>query len=300
MATTFVIVNNNNQVVFGPAEWNKYRFQTIILEELNLTTVLAQTNFASSVIINDQVKILPVQSTPNPVFNPKTEMLNGPFWDFTNNIATSSFAVQPMAVDAIKNSLKAEIAAIRWTNQNKTITLVYNTKSYAFETGTATIATLHNAVVTGVTQLKWKVNGNEWITLTPVLIKTLLNYLIQHQQAWFNWENSVGTLIEACATQTELNLLDHKANQPVVVQPSTAPATISMRQARLALQQQGLLGSVATAIAALTEPSKTAAMIEWEYSSELTRNKPFVIQLGAAIGLTVAQLDSLFAYAATL
>jgi hypothetical protein len=36
------------------------------------------------------------------------------------------------------------------------------------------------------------------------------------------------------------------------------------------------------------------ARIEWDYSSEVHRNKPFVIGLGAAVGLTDAQIDELF------
>lgn len=69
---------------------------------------------------------------------------------------------------------------------------------------------------------------------------------------------------------------------------------VSMRQARLALLNAGLLGSVALAIDSMPEPAKSAAMIEWEYSSEVWCNKPFVQALGVALGLSDAQLDALF------
>lgn len=78
------------------------------------------------------------------------------------------------------------------------------------------------------------------------------------------------------------------------------PAKVTMRQARLALLGAGLLSTVTTAIDALAEPQKSAAMVEWEYSSEVHRNKPFVLTLGAALGLSSAQLDALFVQAATL
>ena len=70
----------------------------------------------------------------------------------------------------------------------------------------------------------------------------------------------------------------------------------SMRQARLALRQQGLLATVQSNIDALSEESQ----IEWEYASVVARNSPLVASLGAALGLTETQLDDLFKLAITL
>ena len=78
------------------------------------------------------------------------------------------------------------------------------------------------------------------------------------------------------------------------------PSFVTMRQARLALLQQGLLSQVQAAIDSLPSPQKEAAQIEWDYSSEVHRNKPFVQLLGAALGLTEEQLDNLFLLASTL
>lgn len=84
---------------------------------------------------------------------------------------------------------------------------------------------------------------------------------------------------------------------PVVV---PVPAAVTMRQARLALLYAGLLDDVETAINAMSEPAKTAARIEWDYSSELQRAHPLVTQLGGTLGLTTEQLDSMFVTAAGL
>lgn len=72
------------------------------------------------------------------------------------------------------------------------------------------------------------------------------------------------------------------------------PHSVTMRQARLALLQAGLLATVDVVIDALPSPQKEAARIEWDYSSEVWRDKPFVIQLGVALGLDDAALDALF------
>jgi hypothetical protein len=73
-----------------------------------------------------------------------------------------------------------------------------------------------------------------------------------------------------------------------------------MRQARLVLLGSGLLASVDTAIAAMPEPQKSAAHIEWEYSNVVQRHNGFVSALGPALGLTEAQIDALFIAGAKL
>ena len=78
------------------------------------------------------------------------------------------------------------------------------------------------------------------------------------------------------------------------------PLAVTMRQARLALLGAGKLSQVATAIAALPEPARTAAQIEWEYSNEVQRQNGIVSQLGPALGLTSAEIDALFVAAAAL
>lgn len=78
------------------------------------------------------------------------------------------------------------------------------------------------------------------------------------------------------------------------------PQVVTMRQARLALLGAGLLPQVDIAIEALESPEKEAARIEWEYSQEVHRDRPFVQTLGVAMGLTDEQLDDLFTVAAGL
>ena len=84
------------------------------------------------------------------------------------------------------------------------------------------------------------------------------------------------------------------------IEQSTVPTSVSMRQARLALLGAGLLSTVDATIAAMPEPAKTASLIEWEYSSEVWRHRPFVQSMGTALGLDDAQIDALFVTAATL
>lgn len=78
------------------------------------------------------------------------------------------------------------------------------------------------------------------------------------------------------------------------------PQEVTMRQARLALHAAGKLTSVNAAISALPDPPKTAALIEWEYSSTVRRDSQFVAMLGPVLGLDSAALDALFVAASKL
>lgn len=72
------------------------------------------------------------------------------------------------------------------------------------------------------------------------------------------------------------------------------PKIVSMRQARLALLQAGLLSAVNTAIEAMPGDAGEAARIEWEYATEVHRDKALVQSLALALSLTETQLDDLF------
>lgn len=79
------------------------------------------------------------------------------------------------------------------------------------------------------------------------------------------------------------------------------PASVTMRQARLALLGAGLLDSVNAAIAAIQDATqRRAAEIEWEYAQTVDRASPFTQQLASGLGLTSEQLDGLFTQAAAL
>lgn len=84
------------------------------------------------------------------------------------------------------------------------------------------------------------------------------------------------------------------------VLPPQVPSRVTMRQARLALHDAGLLTVVESAIDAMPEPPKTTARIEWDYASEVHRASAFVALLSAALELDEQALDNLFLKAVEL
>lgn len=87
------------------------------------------------------------------------------------------------------------------------------------------------------------------------------------------------------------------------VRPAVAPAVpreVTMRQARQALILAGLDEAVEAALAAMPGTPGKLARAEWERSQTVQRNRPLVLQMGTALGLTSAQLDQLFIAASQL
>ena len=79
--------------------------------------------------------------------------------------------------------------------------------------------------------------------------------------------------------------------------------TLSPRQLRLALLRLGVTAAqVEAKIADMpgTDADREAAWIEWEYAPTYQRDHQLVVALGAALGLTEAQIDAAWMEAATI
>jgi len=116
--------------------------------------------------------------------------------------------------------------------------------------------------------------------------------------------NVIATVYSGDAMPSTKNVLsesskevqEYLANQRALA--AAPPKTVTMRQAKLALLQAGLLDDVDAAIAAESTPK--SIKIEWEYASEVQRDWVNTLGLAATLGLTDEQLDDLFVLAASL
>lgn len=108
------------------------------------------------------------------------------------------------------------------------------------------------------------------------------------------WDKELQMQRDRPATPDELIELHARKSSPQI------PTKVTMKQARLALLQKGLLATVESTINTLPEPDKTAARIEWDYSSEVERNTHLCVTLADLLNLTNSDLDDLFILAASL
>lgn len=90
--------------------------------------------------------------------------------------------------------------------------------------------------------------------------------------------------------------LDYDAINVIILAAEQYDSSVTMRQARLALHQAGLLDKVQAAVDAADQ----ATQIEWQFAQSVNRNYGLVTALAKTLGLTDKQLDDLFALARTL
>jgi len=87
-------------------------------------------------------------------------------------------------------------------------------------------------------------------------------------------------------------------------QPAPPPMpSINAAQIRLALFGMGVTSAqVEAAIDAMpgSDMEREAARIQWEYATTFARQHPLVVAIGAALGMTDAQIDAAWLHAATL
>lgn len=75
---------------------------------------------------------------------------------------------------------------------------------------------------------------------------------------------------------------------------------IDARQLRLTLLAHGLLASVEPAIQTLSEPARSAALIEWEYATRYHRDRDLIAQIATALGLSVETVNAMWVEALAL
>lgn len=82
----------------------------------------------------------------------------------------------------------------------------------------------------------------------------------------------------------------------VMDKPEVTPDSITPRQCRLMLEQQGRLADIEQMIAQSTKD----VQITWEYALEFKRNDPLLNQFAANLGLSQGEIDQFFTAAAKL
>lgn len=110
------------------------------------------------------------------------------------------------------------------------------------------------------------------------------------------WSDEDGPIPEDCiSTHVPQGFIRARWDGAQWVEGGTPPApripeSVSARQARLALEDAGLLTAIETAF----HGKAKKARIEWEYAAEIRRDSPLVASMAVELGLTSEQLDQLF------
>lgn len=119
----------------------------------------------------------------------------------------------------------------------------------------------------------------------------LLGYIRDEENRW------VSHWIVVDLTADELAQI---AADKAAAAAARVPKFVTMRQASQALIYAGLDDDVEGMLAAMPGQAGKLARAEWVKSQVVERDRPLVLQMGAALGLDSAALDALFIHAASL
>ena len=199
----FVIVYNNS-VILGPMRWNRFRFENEIQEECEVAAVLPDKN-NGAIVVSDSIKILPIQGTENPQYNPRIEYLHGPFWEFTDTAAISSYIVQPFSIDAVKNQLKTNCAAERYKREIASAKVTIQNTEITVDTarGNRDIFVQKFLLMGDTDTVQWKF-PECWLELSKAELGLIVSAGAAYVQEQFNWESTKIVEIDSCETLEQL------------------------------------------------------------------------------------------------
>jgi hypothetical protein len=113
----------------------------------------------------------------------------------------------------------------------------------------------------------------------------------------------VTNIVTATPDVAELNgWVEAVGEYATIPTPVVIPDSVTMAQARKALNQHGITAAmVDTAIAGIEDDGeRTDAQIDWEFATHVRRDSELVVSLGAELGLSESEIDALFVEAVKL
>jgi hypothetical protein len=206
--TAYVLVHNGF-VINGPRAWNYRSFESSLEEECEISYKLPMSKSDEEIITIDENTKIYAAELVYPNYNPKIEYPHGPFWDFSSGKAIGTFQVLETPIDSIKNTLKAQVADIRWRKETsgKKIT-IQGTEVFISTSRDQRINYSQKYLLMAESDtVQWKFNEG-WLTLSKTELGQIVSAIDSHVESAFTWEGNKNTQIDACTTAAELDALN--------------------------------------------------------------------------------------------
>lgn len=208
----YVITHHHDydEVLLGPIEWRPGFIATVIQSDLDL-------NFKPTILASDEEKIpfnLPIDENirvrryveVRAEINPKIQRHEGPFWTFTDDVATGTFTVVNKGIQLIKGEQKNLVTAERYNKEISGIKVAIQGQEVSLDTsreGRSIYNEKYQSLADGET-INWKFLEC-WLTLSKTELKSIVDSVNTHVQSTFDWEMSKHNEIDACTTHAQLD-----------------------------------------------------------------------------------------------
>lgn len=204
----YVLIHNQS-VINGPRSWNYRSFESTLLEECNIDIKLPmQYTSEDPIEIAEGIRILPAVLQPHG-FNSKIEFLHGPFWNFDNNVATGTYVTVPHVIEAVKNTLKAEVTGNRYNHEISGVKCTIQNREVTVDTSRdgRNIFVLKYLLMSENETVEWKF-PETWLVLSKSDLGVAISAGANHIQSAFTWELNKHGEIDNCSTLQQLDAID--------------------------------------------------------------------------------------------
>jgi hypothetical protein len=198
---------DNGQVVVGPRSYYPNAFSRYLSETNQSTDFIFPREFdGQSLEVSDTVKLLEVNQT-TPSYDSLTEQLAGPFLTVGETSVDSTFTVVPRDVSAVRNDIKALIAARRYEKEVATVEVDIDGLIVKPDTGRGERDIYAQAMLlmsdTDTYKFKFPKSGN-WAVLTKAQLALIVQAIMSQVQGAFTWEGEQNELLDAAETIEDL------------------------------------------------------------------------------------------------
>lgn len=199
----------NNFVIDGPRPWNMRSFKNTLRDDCGIEFDLpAYKTDNLPIIISDTIKILPAVLNRSVEHNPKIHHLDGPFWEFTNDLAIGSYIAKDNSIFGVKEHLKGIVTANRYTKEVSGFTHNIGNRQITIDTDRVVRNMFFQKylLMADGESVEWKFPEG-WITLSKSDLGSIVSSAATHIQNQFDWESSKLSEIESATTLSELDAI---------------------------------------------------------------------------------------------
>lgn len=200
----------NNQIQVGPRDW-RYSFFYSFLVENELTIEELPRTAPSTPIITEEWSILPVIINQSVAPVAPFEQLAGPYLTIEVDKVSGHYAIASVELSAAKNALKdivtakrynLEVGGVDYTFQDGQVVNLYTNRDDRTTYLDAFLILPENGTA------NFKFSGGIFRSLTKSDLGVVVQTVVGHVQAAFDWETSKHAEIDACEDMTSLRNVD--------------------------------------------------------------------------------------------
>lgn len=203
--TEYAIVHKN-RVILGPVSWSQKYFKTVLKVRHRIDANNIPVNAPSELPleIDADTKIHAVTEV-RPEFNPMVEYLQGPIWDFTNDVIVANYNVLDIPIENARQNFRDLAALERYKKEEAgTTTTLQDTEIFLDTSREGRNIFLQKYLLMGDEDvINWKF-PQAWLSIT----KEELGFVIFVGSSWiqaaFDWEKDINDQINAAETKEQL------------------------------------------------------------------------------------------------